>query len=166
MANKNDVIILGIDPGFAITGFAILLKQKDKLKVINYGVIETSATENFNKRLEKIFTKIDKIIKKYHPKILAIEDLFFAKNAKTAIKVGQARGVLVLCAVINKLKIYDFTPLQIKQAVTTYGRAEKMQVQKMIKMLLNLKTIPYPDDAADALAIAYTCAQSLTTKYD
>ncbi len=164
MVNKDNTIILGIDPGFAITGFAFLLKQKNELKVIDYGVIKTSASESFDKRLKKIYTKLDKLIRKYQPQILAIEDLFFAKNAKTAIKVGQARGVVVLCGVLNELKIYDFTPLQIKQAVTTYGRAEKTQVQKMIKLLLNLKTIPQPDDAADALAIAYACAQSLTTK--
>ena len=166
MVKNNDSIILGIDPGFAITGFAILAKQKNELKVIDYGVIKTLASENFDKRLKKIYIKLNQIIKKYQPQVLAIEDLFFGKNAKTAIKVGQARGVIILCAALNKLKIYDFTPLQIKQAVTTYGRAEKIQIQKMIKMLLNLETIPHPDDAADALAVAYTCAQSLTTKYD
>ncbi len=159
-------LILGIDPGYAITGFGLIKKSEDKLKVINFGTIETIAKTPFDQRLKILGNKLTQIIKKYKPNILAIEDLFFYNNAKTAIKVGEARGVIILTAANNGLLVYNFTPLQVKQAVSSYGRAEKKQVQKMVKILLNLKKIPQPDDAADALAVAYCCAQSLKSLHD
>jgi len=162
MPKIKPIIILGIDPGYALTGYAFIKKMGQDLTVIDYGVIETIAGTDFNQRLKTIYVKLEKLIKKHRPEIMAIEELFFHTNAKTALKVGQAKGVTVLTGVINHLTIHDFTPLQIKQAITSYGRADKSQMQRMIKLLLNLKTIPKPDDAADALAVAYTCAQTLS----
>lgn len=154
------MIILGIDPGFAITGYGIVDKQGDKYKHIAYGVITTDSKLAFQERLKITHEELDKIIKKYNPELFSIEELFFAKNTKTAINVAQARGVIILTAIQNKLKIFEYTPLQIKQAITGYGRADKNQIQQMIKMLLKLEKIPKPDDAADALAIAITCGNS------
>jgi crossover junction endodeoxyribonuclease RuvC len=157
------MIILGIDPGFALTGYA-LLKKDDKSKIISlidYGCVSTSAREDFSQRLLILYLEIKKIIKKYHPDQLAIEDIYFAKNAKTAIKVSQARGIIILAAAQGpEMKISNFTPLQVKQALTGYGRASKKQIQQMVKTILKLKEIPRPDDAADAIAIALTCAQT------
>lgn len=159
---KRGEIILGIDPGLANTGYALIKKIKDNLTLLVYGVITTKAHLPIEKRLEKISKGLEKIIKKYQPQIIAIEELFFCKNVKTALKVGQAQGVILLTAQKRKLRIYNFTPLQVKQAVTNYGRAEKKQVQMMVKNILKLKKIPQPDDAADAIAIAICCANSLT----
>jgi len=155
------MLILGIDPGLASTGWGLIKQEKNKLQKINYGVISTSAKLSFPERLEKIHSEIDKIIKKYKPQVVAVEDIFFCKNAKTALLVGQARGVILIAAIQNKKKVYQYTPLQVKQAVCAYGRADKKQVQDMLKVLLNLEEPPKPDDAADALAIAICCAHSL-----
>lgn len=155
--------ILGIDPGTATTGFGIIKKLKikgEKLKVIDYGCIKTAANLSTAERLEKLFVELNLLIRKYKPDIVAVEEIFFFKNLKTAIKVSQARGVILLTAAKNKSIIEEFTPLQVKQAVACYGRADKAQVQRMVKTLLNLKQIPKPDDAADALAIAICCAHS------
>jgi crossover junction endodeoxyribonuclease RuvC len=155
-------IILGIDPGIADTGFGIIANQKDKLTCLGYGSIKTSSKLDLADRLEIINLELSKLIKKYKPDLIAIEELFFCKNAKSALIVGQARGVVVLTAKQNKIPAVEFTPLQVKQAVSTYGHAGKEQVQKMVKLLLNLKELPKPDDAADALAIAICAAYSTT----
>lgn len=155
------MIILGIDPGFAITGVGVLKKVGQEVDYIAHECIITDKGEDFAIRLKKINQELNKIIKKYKPDCVAIEDLFFYKNVKTAMKVGQARGVIILTVIQNNLSIYEYTPLQIKQALTGYGRADKRQVQQMIKTVLKLKEIPKPDDAADALAIAFCCASSI-----
>jgi len=154
------MIIMGIDPGFAITGYGIIEKTRDKNKIIDYGIIQTSSNEQFCNIIKTNHEELNKLIKKFKPDIFAIEELFFAQNTKTAINVAQSRGVLILTAIQNNLEIYEFTPLQIKQAMTGYGRATKKQIQEMTKLFLNLKKIPKPDDAADALAVAITCSSS------
>ncbi len=158
------MIILGIDPGIAIAGYGIVECKGNSFKAIDYGVITTKADIPFPDRLKIVYDEMTKIIERYDPQDLAVEELFFNKNVKTAIKVGQARGVEVLAAVNKDLDIYEYTPLQIKQAVVGYGRADKNQVQDMVKLLLNLKQIPKPDDAADALAVAICHGQSLKFK--
>jgi len=166
MTLTKKTIILGIDPGYAITGWSILAKEKQNLKLIKYGVITTPQKMEHAERLNSLNQELNKIIKKHKPDILAIEDLFFFKNLKTAIKVAEARGVILMTAIENKLKIREFTPLQIKQALVGYGRAEKKQIQEMVKMILNLKKIPKPDDAADAVAVAICCANSTTINHE
>jgi crossover junction endodeoxyribonuclease RuvC len=153
-------IILGIDPGIADTGFGIIKIDNNKLACLGYGSIKTSAKLELADRLEIINLELVKLIKKYKPSLIAIEELFFCNNAKTALIVGQARGVVVLTAKLNKIKSVEFTPYQVKQAVSTYGHAKKDQVQIMVKLILNLKEIPKPDDAADALAIAICAINS------
>lgn len=155
------MIILGIDPGIADTGFGVVRKEaNNKLACLDYGSIKTKAKTDLGDRLEIINKELNKIIKKYKPNLIAIEQLFFCRNEKTALIVGQARGVAVLTAKQNKIKTVEFTPLQVKQAVSSYGKASKMQVQKMVKLILNLKELPRPDDAADALAIAICASNS------
>ena len=146
--------ILGVDPGYAISGYAIVDYKGNNFKVIKYGVVRTPSKMQMQKRLNKLFNKYTEIIETYKPDHMAIEELFFNKNVKTAIAVGQARGVHIVAASQKSLPVYEYTPLQVKQGVVGYGRAEKAQVQEMVKLLLNLKTIPKPDDAADALAIS------------
>jgi len=156
--------ILGIDPGTAIIGYGVIEESKiksQKLKMIDYGCITTTPNFSTAERLAKLHLELEALIKKHKPDIVAVEDIFFFKNLKTAIKVSQARGVILLTIAEAKIKIAEYTPLQIKQAVACYGRADKNQVQKMVKVLLGLKEIPKPDDAADALAIAICCANSL-----
>jgi crossover junction endodeoxyribonuclease RuvC len=156
------MIVLGIDPGLASTGFGLIKKdKKHNLKLVKYGLITTPADLTLAERLNKIYQQLNSLIKKSQPDIVAVEDIFFFKNLKTAIKVSQARGVILLTAAKSKIPVAEYTPLQVKQAVACYGRAEKIQVQKMVKALLNLKEIPKPDDAADALAIAICCAHSI-----
>ena len=161
---ENFMIILGIDPGIAIVGYGIIECKGNNFKVIDYGCITTDSKSLFPDRLKIVYDELTNIINKYKPDDFAIEELFFNKNAKTVIKVGQARGVEVLAAINNNLPIYEYTPLQIKQAVVGYGRAEKHQVQEMVKMLLNLKKIPKPDDVADALAVAICHGSCLNFK--
>ncbi len=158
---NNNKIILGIDPGYARAGWGILEKESQDLKLINYGCLETPKKMPHAERLKFLNLELSKIIKKHKPQILAIEDLFFFKNLKTAIKVAEARGVLLMTGMQNNLEIYEYTPLQIKQALTGYGRADKNQIQQMVKVILKLKKIPQPDDAADAVAVAITCANSI-----
>ncbi|MBZ2173979.1 crossover junction endodeoxyribonuclease RuvC [Schnuerera sp. xch1] len=158
------MIILGIDPGLAIMGYGIVEVKGNKYKAIDYGCITTDANTDFPERLKIIYDEMIMLIDKYNPEDVAIEELFFNKNVKTAIRVGQARGVEVLAAKNKGLEIYEYTPLQIKQAVVGYGRAEKKQVQEMVKLLLNLKKIPKPDDAADALAVAVCHSSCLNYK--
>ena len=135
-------------------GWGVINKTGAKFSLIDYGCLETSAEASLSDRLEMIFDGISKVIKKHKPDLAGIETLFFNTNAKTAVKVGEARGVILLALKKSGIKSTDLTPLQVKQAVSGYGRAEKSQVQKMVKALLNLKQIPRPDDAADALAVA------------
>lgn len=151
--------ILGIDPGTATTGFGIVQKQHSKLKMIDYGVVSTSKSLPMSNRLLVLYEDIKEIIDSHKPDIIAIEQLFFARNVTTALTVGQARGVVLLAAQKADLHIVEFTPLQVKQSVTGYGQATKKQVQEMVMRILRLKTLPKPDDAADALAIAI-CASN------
>ena len=146
--------ILGIDPGYAIVGYGVLDYQNNKFSVVDFGAITTPAGMDFNRRLEIIYDEMDLLIKRTKPEAMAIEKLFYNTNAKTVIDVGQARGVIMLSAQKNGLKAYEYTPLQVKQSVVGYGRAEKKQVQEMTKLLLHLDSVPKPDDTADALAMA------------
>jgi crossover junction endodeoxyribonuclease RuvC len=155
--------ILGIDPGIGRCGWGIVNVESSKLNVIKFGCIETSSKKDVPERLQEIYSEISKLIKTYKPEALAIEELFFNTNAKTAFVVGQARGVILLIASQSKLEISIYTPLQVKMALTGYGRAEKEQIGKMVKTLLNLKEIPKPDDTADALAVAI--AHAFSQKY-
>jgi len=153
------MIILGIDPGTATTGFGIINKTKDKVKVIDYGCILTTPDLNPGDRLKIINNELNKLIQKHQPKVMAVENLFFFKNLKTVMPVSQAKGVILLTAAKKKIPVYEFTPLQVKMAVTGYGRAEKKQVKKMIQTMLNLEEKPKDknkrkDDATDALGIA------------
>ncbi len=150
---------MGIDPGTAMTGYGII-EEEENLSVIDYGCIKTEPNLSTAERLVKIDRQLTKLIRKHKPKKVAIEDIFFFKNLKTAVKVSQARGVVLARAAQMKIPIMEYTPLQVKQAVASYGRADKSQVQKMVKLLLNLREIPKPDDAADALAVAICCANS------
>lgn len=147
-------IILGVDPGIADTGYGVISDDKGKLTCLTYGSIKTSAKDDLITRLSQLHLELDKIIKKYQPAFVAVEELFFSKNVKTALIVGHARGVILLTIKQNNLPVFEFKPSQVKQAVSCYGAAKKDQVQKMVKTLLRLKEIPKPDDAADALAIA------------
>ena len=149
-----DGIVLGIDPGLAITGFGVVSVKGSDITCVDYGCIRTASTENFPDRLAQIYEDMNTLLDTYKPEYVSIEQLFFYNNAKTAFKVGQARGVLLLAAINRKIPLYEFTPLQIKQAVTGQGNADKKQMQTMVQMLLNLPEIPKPDDAADALGIA------------
>lgn len=158
------MIILGIDPGIAMVGYGLIECIGNKLNVLDYGVIRTTSSQLFPDRIKIIYDSLLLIIDQYNPDDLAVEELFFNKNAKTAMKVGQARGVEILAGVNRGLKVYEYTPLQVKQGIVGYGRAEKHQVQEMVKILLNLKEIPEPDDAADALAVAICHASSIKFK--
>ncbi|MHB1314742.1 MAG: crossover junction endodeoxyribonuclease RuvC [Christensenellales bacterium] len=155
------MIILGIDPGLATLGFGVVEFDNSRFSVIQYGAVTTPAGEAFPKRLVEVYKGVQYLAQKYTPDAIAMEELFFNSNAKTAISVGHARGVALLAAAqYNEDKLYEFTPLQVKQAVAGYGRADKNQIQQMVKTLLHLKEIPKPDDAADALAVAICCAHS------
>ena len=151
------MIVLGGDPGTAITGWGVVETIRDSEFIVRgYGAIITKSTTPFPERLKIIHHELRKIIHTHRPEEAAVEELFFAKNVKTALTVGQARGVVMLTAIEEDLDVYEYTPLQIKQAVVGYGRADKMQMQKMVKVLLHLPEIPKPDDVADALAVAFT----------
>ncbi|NCO23095.1 crossover junction endodeoxyribonuclease RuvC [bacterium (Candidatus Moisslbacteria) CG12_big_fil_rev_8_21_14_0_65_36_11] len=154
------MVILGIDPGVATTGYGVIkFSESGESCIFVYGIISSSARERFSKRLLKIYQELKKIIKKYKPDLLAIENIYFAKNAKTAINVGKAIGVILLLGEEKKIPFLELTPLQVKQSLTGFGRADKAQVQNMVKRLLGLSKIPKPDDAADALAMALTAHQ-------
>lgn len=156
--------ILGIDPGLAIVGFGIIDVKGNTYKAIDYGIIKTDADLTLPDRLEKIYLLLHELIDKYNPDEVAIEELFFNKNIKTAITVGHARGVEILACKTKGLEVYEYTPLQIKQGITGYGHADKSQIQEMTKLLLNLEKIPKPDDAADGLAVALTHGSALQFK--
>lgn len=152
--------ILGIDPGTAIVGFGIIVVSGQTMRLITYGCITTPAKTPQVTRLQHIHNELQKIIKKYQPDEVAVEQLFFYNNAKTALSVGEARGVILLAVAQADLPLREITPLQVKQAVSAYGKASKIQVQRMVKILLNLSETPQPDDAADALAVAIACANN------
>lgn len=154
------MIIVGIDPGYAIVGYGIIDYEFDKFKILDYGTITTPSDMPFTKRLAKVYDDILALLDRWNPDALSIEEIFFTTNAKTAVAVSQARGVIMVAAEKKGVNIYEYTPLQVKSAVVGYGKAEKEQVQEMTRLLLNLKTIPKPDDAADALAVAICHAHS------
>lgn len=154
------MLILGIDPGTAIMGYGLVAQQGNRLKPLKYGAIRTEAALTLAARLLQLHQGLERLIQEYRPDAVAVEELFFNKNTRTALAVGQARGVILLVAEQAGLEIAEYTPLQVKQSVVGYGRAEKRQIQEMVKMLLCLNEIPKPDDAADALAIAICHAHS------
>lgn len=161
------MIILGIDPGYAIVGYGVIEKEPNgKLRVIDYGAINTPKEEDFPVRLAMIEDGMKSLISKYRPDAVAVEELFFNHNITTGIAVAEARGV-ILCSAIRQVPVvYEFTPMQVKLGVTGFGKAEKKQVQKMTQVILGLKSIPKPDDAADALAVAVCLAQTNTKIFD
>lgn len=154
------MLILGVDPGTAITGYGLVEQQGQRLTAQTYGVIRTPAGRPLSERLKQIYDRMSALIQEYKPDALVVEELFFNKNTRTALAVGQARGVILLAAAMHGLTVAEYTPLQVKMAVVGYGRAEKRQVQEMVRILLKLKANPKPDDAADALAIAICYAHS------
>ena len=152
--------ILGIDPGLAIVCWGVIDFSGNKFRTLNYGSIQTPAGMPTEERLVAIYDELQAIISKYKPEVMAVEELFWNTNQTTGIRVSQARGVILLCATQNNVKIAEYTPLQVKQAVVGYGRAEKKQVITMVTMLLGLSAPPKPDDTADALAIAMCHGQT------
>ena len=148
------MIVLGIDPGYGITGYGVIYFDRGKFRPVEYGVVTTPKEMPMPQRLMTIHERVTAIIGEYKPDAIAVEKLFFNTNAKTVIDVGQARGIILLAGAQNSVRVAEYTPLQVKQAVVGYGRAEKKQVQYMVTKILNLDEIPKPDDAADALAIA------------
>lgn len=154
--------ILGIDPGTGILGFGIIDTQLGgKSILIDAGVIRTLSTETDSNRLLTIYDELESLIKLHKPTIMSVEKLFFAQNVTTAMTVSQARGVVLLLGEKNNMDLYEYTPLEIKQALTGYGRADKKQIQEMVRILLGLSEIPKPDDCADALAAAITCSMTM-----
>ena len=164
------MFILGIDPGLAIVGWGAVEYNNNKFRTLGYGAITTPAGIDVEQRLLLIYDGLDKIIKKYKPDQMAREELFFNTNQKTAIAVAEARGVIMLCGIQNKIPLYEYTPLQVKQAVVGYGRAEKKQVIAMTNIILDLKESPKLDDTSDALAIAvchgHTSGSTLKNYYN
>ena len=158
------MIILGIDPGYAIVGWGVIEYTSNRFSVVDYGAVTTEAGTPFNDRLKEVYDGVDSIIKRYSPEALSIEKLFYNTNAKTVIDVAQARGVINLAAVQNSIPIFEYTPLQVKQSVVGYGRADKKQVQEMTRRILSLDSVPKPDDTADALAVAVCHAHSYNPK--
>ncbi len=154
------MIILGIDPGLAIVGFGVIDKCGNKTHVVDYGVINTPKTDTLPNRLKKIYNGMCQLIDKYRPEQVAVEELFFNTNITTGISVAEARGVILLACINSGVKLYEYTPLQVKMGLTSNGRADKSQVQFMVKAILNLKAIPKPDDASDALAVALCHSQT------
>ncbi|AUG58226.1 crossover junction endodeoxyribonuclease RuvC [Acetivibrio saccincola] len=148
------MVIMGIDPGIAIVGYGVVKYEGNKFTPMDYGAIRTDSSTGLSQRLLYIYNRLEEIIEKYKPDAISIEELFFNKNIKTALTVGHGRGVAVLAAARANIEVFEYTPLQVKQSVVGYGRAEKTQVQHMIKVILNLKKTPKPDDVADALAVA------------
>lgn len=154
------MLIIGIDPGYAILGYGVLSYEGNRFRVLDYGVLTTDADEALPRRLLTLYDGLSDLFERHRPDAVAVEELFFNKNVTTAMKVGHARGVAVVAAAKAGLEVYEYTPLQVKQGVVGYGRAGKRQVQIMVKTLLNLKSIPKPDDAADALAVGICHAHS------
>lgn len=155
--------ILGLDPGIATVGFGIVDSEKNRQKLVTCGVITTPAHTPLSIRLDRIYSDLEELIRAYHPDVMSIEELFFNTNITTGISVAEGRGVILLCAFRAGLTIYEYTPLQVKQSVVGYGRAEKRQVMDMVKRILGLPETPKPDDAADAVALALCHARSATS---
>jgi len=153
--------ILGIDPGTGILGFGIIERTAGKAQLVDAGVIRTPVKEDDAVRLQTIYDELADIITSSKPDLMSVEKLFFARNVTTAITVAQARGVVLLCGKQAGLEIYEYTPMQIKLALTGYGRADKKQIQEMVRVVLGLEVVPKPDDCADALAAALTHAQTM-----
>lgn len=147
------MITLGVDPGTALLGYG-LISGEDEPHLITFGVIETTAEEPMERRLVRLYEGVWELIRVHAPDVLAIEQLFFARNVTTALAVGQARGVVLLAAAQHGMEVYEYKPSVVKQTISGYGKADKPQMQEMVRMQLNLQTIPKPDDAADALAVA------------
>jgi crossover junction endodeoxyribonuclease RuvC len=148
------MLVLGIDPGTAITGYGLVSKEADALILVDYGTVNTSQQMPLPQRLHAIHCELGEIISRHQPTAVAVEKLFFSKNVRTALSVGQARGVALLAVADAELPLYEYTPLQVKQSVVGYGRATKEQIQQLVKMLCGLDFVPQPDDAADAIAVA------------
>ena len=159
------MVILGIDPGYALIGYGVISYNAGRFKTINFGAVTTSPSLSFPQRLEVIYRDINQLIKEFKPDALSIEKLFFNTNTTTAIDVAQARGTILLAAQMNGVPIYEYTPLQVKSAVVGFGRAEKTQVMEMTRSLLGLAKVPKPDDTADALALAICHANTGTGKF-
>jgi len=147
------MIILGVDPGTAATGYGVI-SVEDVPRLAEYGCLRTSSRKNMVDRLKEIYWQMKKIVERFSPQEIAVEDIFFNRNIKTALSVGQARGVILLAVSSGGAKVFSYTPLEVKQAIAGYGRAHKEQIQRMIKTTLNLSYLPTPDDAADAIAVA------------
>ena len=148
------MLILGIDPGLATIGFGLVIKNGDKYRALEYGAITTKPKQMIETRLGEIYDAMTELLQRHKPDCMAIEELFFNNNTTTAIDVAMARGVILLAAQKCGVDIYEYTPLEVKSSVVGYGRAEKQQVQYMVRVLLGLKETPKPDDTADALALA------------
>ncbi len=153
--------VLGIDPGFGRVGWGVIRQDGNRLTAIEYGVIETPAGTPFAKRLQLIFTKLQDLCQVHQPELSGVERLFFSRNTTTAMQVSEARGVILLALAQAGIPVHECTPQAVKQALSSYGRADKNQVQRMVKIVLHLQSIPKPDDIADALAIAVTAATSV-----
>ena len=153
------MLILGIDPGYAIIGWGVIRFERGKYIPVDFGAVTTNAGVPFNRRLEQIYDELNQLLDTHHPDAVAVEKLYFQNNQKTAIDVAQARGVIMLALQKHGVPVYEYTPLQVKSAVTGFGQAQKPQVMEMTKRLLRLKAVPKPDDTADALAIAICHAQ-------
>ncbi len=158
------VRILGIDPGIALVGWGVIDFQAGRFSVVDFGCIKTTSDMKTEDRLASVYSQLEEIISKYKPEAMAVEELFFNTNQKTGIIVAESRGVILLCARRCGVEIFEYTPLQVKQAIVGYGRAEKRQVMTMVTAFLNLKETPKPDDTADALAIAVCHAHSGASK--
>ncbi len=148
------MIVIGIDPGLAIVGFGVISTKNGIITPISYGCIRTSIDNKTPQRLAQIYSEVNSLLDKYNPEVIAVERLFFNTNVTNAMSVSEARGVIFLAAAQKNIPIFEYTPSQVKQAITGSGRADKKQMQEMIKRLLNLDEIPQPDDAADGLSIA------------
>ena len=157
-------VVLGIDPGIARMGYGVVVQQGHQMKAAQFGTLTTEAHRPLEERLVEIFGKLQGILREVKPQAVAMEELFFSRNAKTAIVVGQARGVALLACGLEGLPVFEYRPMEVKQAVAGYGGADKGQVQRMVKLLLGLAETPKPDDTADALAIAITHAQCSGTR--
>lgn len=157
------MVVLGIDPGYAIVGWGVISFNGVNYAPLGFGAVTTKQNTDFNLRLERIYDEVDLIIKKSKPDAMAIERLYFQNNQKTAINVAQARGVIILAAQKNNVPVFEYTPLQVKMAITGYGRAKKPQIMEMTRRLLKLPVVPEPDDTADALAMAITHTQAAGT---
>jgi crossover junction endodeoxyribonuclease RuvC len=148
------VLVLGIDPGTAITGYGLVREADAELALVDYGVITTPSGQPLPQRLQTIYQGLEFVIRQHQPETAAVEELFFSRNVRTALSVGHARGVALLALAHAGLRVFEYKPLEVKQAIAGYGGADKQQVQEMVRMLLNLDQIPQPDDAADAVAVA------------